>query len=169
MIVNEEFLRFMQDESGGFSMTDPLKVIVFKMNEQCFALELDYVQSIERNVDITEVPDAPRYVKGICHIHGEVVPVIELKERLSFGTTTYDETTRYLIVQLYDTKLGLVIDDACDVVDIETEQLHDVPGISQWIDHQFIKHVVKMEDELIIMLQLENVFQEADVELFSSV
>lgn len=150
-------------------MTTSLKVIVFKMNEQFFAVEIDNVRSIERNVDKTEVPDAPRYVKGICHVHGDVIPVIELKERLSFGTTTYDEMTRYLIVQLYDTLLALVVDDACDVLDLATDVIQEVPNVSQFIHHDFVKQVAKIDDKLIIILQLEQIFHETDVELFANV
>lgn len=150
-------------------MTTSLKVIVFKMNEQFFAVEIDNVRSIERNVDITEVPDAPRYVKGICHVHGDVIPVIELKERLSFGTTKYDEMTRYLIVQLYDTLLALVVDDACDVLDLATDVIQEVPNVSQFIHHDFVKQVAKIDDKLIIILQLEQIFHETDVELFANV
>jgi|SRR5690625_30319 len=139
------------------------------MNEQFFAVEIDNVRSIERNLDITEVPDAPRFLKGICHLHGNVIPIIELKERLSFGTTTYDEMTRYLIVQLYDTQLGLVVDDACDVLDLAIDVIQEVPNISQFIHHDFVKHVAKVEDELIVILQLEQIFQEADVKLFANV
>lgn len=146
-----------------------LTVIVFKMNEQYFAVEIENVRSIERALHITDVPDAPRFLKGICHIQGNVIPVIELKERLSFGTTTYDDTTRYLVVQLYETQLALVVDDACDVLELSTDIIQEVPNVSQFIDHDFVKHVAKVDDELIIILQLEQIFQEAEVELFANV
>lgn len=138
-------------------MEDLSKYIIFQLNKQSYGVNVQQVMSIEKMSNITEVPKSSHLVKGIINLHGEVTPIIDLKERLQLGKTTYTEHTRLLIVSIHDVKLGLIVDEATDVVDIDSSLVEKAPTILRGVDESFLQGVAKLEDQLMILLDLDYV------------
>ena len=133
------------------------KVIIFQLNEQSYGVDVQQVMSIEKLTNITEVPKTSDFIKGVINLRGEITPVIDLKERLQLGPTKYTENTRVLIVNFNSVQLGLIVDDATDVIDIDPAVVDKAPDLVGGIDKSFLKGVAKLEDNLLLLLDLDYV------------
>jgi len=135
-----------------------MKIIVFKMNKQQFGLDVNQVRSIERMLEITEVPRTESFMKGVVKLRGKIIPIVELKERLQLGITNYNNETRILIVTLNNLQVGFVVDSATDVIDMDSSIIEEAPQMIQNVNNNFVSGVAKLKEDLLIILHLENLF-----------
>lgn len=133
------------------------KFIVFQMKEQSFGVDIKQVRSIEKMQHVTEVPKTSDFIKGVVSLRGEVTPVIDLKERLQLGQTVLAESTRVLIVHANNVQVGLIVDSATDVIDIDQDAIEPAPQLIGGVDSAFLKGVAKLVNELLILLDLEHI------------
>lgn len=130
------------------------KLIVFLINQNEYAITVDQVGSIERVLPITRVPSAPKYVKGVINLRGVITPVIDLKAKLHGKSTEFTDQTRILIVHIETITIGLIVDGASDVIDIQTEQVVAPPETVHTDVLDFIEGVIKLPERLLILLDI---------------
>lgn len=130
------------------------KVIVLKLREQRYGIDIQNVLSIEKLDHITSLPRTSPFIKGIIELHDQVIPIIDLKERLDLGTTIKTEETRILIVSMNDIPVGLIVDAATDVLDIDSAIIDEAPAIVGEVSTTFIQGVAKLKDELLVLLNV---------------
>ena len=136
------------------------QLVVFLLNKEYFAVEVASVESIIKLQTITKIPHAPLFVVGVTNLRGNIVPVIDLELRLSLPRTKPDINTRIVVALIKDQKIGMVVDAVSQVVEIDELQIEPTPKLSTTIDSSFIKGIVKIEDDLIILLDLEKFFED---------
>lgn len=138
-------------------MEEMIKFIVFKLKNQSYGVDVQQVLSIERIQEITAVPRTSAFIKGVIQLRGEMTPIIDLKERLQLGETEETDANRILVVQLDDIQVGLIVDSASEVIDIDPAVIEPAPKIIGEIQETFLKGVAKLEERLLILLDLEKV------------
>jgi purine-binding chemotaxis protein CheW len=129
-----------------------IKIVAFKMGEEEYGLEIDYVQSIERMQPITRVPNAPSFVKGLINLRGNVVPIIDLRAKLDLEKKQYTHNTRIIITRYAEIELGLIVDQTSDVLDVPQEAI-EFPSTSSF-DSEHFSGIAKINKRLIILLKL---------------
>lgn len=139
------------------------KVIVFKLDGEEYAVSVRQVGSIERILPITRVPGTPNFVKGVTNLRGVVTPVIDLKTRFNGQTTEFTDSSRIIIVYLDDLTVGIIVDEANDVIDIPENTIEPKPEVIGSIEVEYISGVVKIDKRLLILLDLEKVLSEKEV------
>jgi len=133
------------------------KLIVFRLEGEEYAISVQMVGSIERILPITRVPSTPKFVKGVINLRGVVTPVIDLKERFYEKETEFTGQTRIIIVHIDGITVGLIVDEANDVLDIQADQIEPPPEAVGSIEVEYINGVVKLEKRLLILLDLQKV------------
>lgn len=140
------------------------KVIVFQLDDEEYAVSVEQVGSIERLQPITRVPQTADFVKGVINLRGVVTPVIDLRVRFGIGAADETEATRIIIVYLDDMEVGLIVDAANDVIDIPENIVEPAPEVVGTVDVDFIEGVAKLEDRLLILLDLQKVLTRAEID-----
>lgn len=133
-----------------------IKIVAFKLGEEEYGLDINYVQSIERIEHITRVPNAPAFVKGVINLRGNVTPVIDLKSKLGMGQCRDTDTTRVIITKLEDIELGMIVDQTSDVIDVNSEFIE---AMTSSFDSPFFNGIAKMDGRLIILLEMEELLK----------
>ncbi|QXE03117.1 chemotaxis protein CheW [Terribacillus sp. DMT04] len=146
-----------------------VKVIVFQLKNEEYAVPVTQVGSIEKMEHITRVPNTENFIKGVINMRGIVTPIVDLRSRLGLEETPADENTRIIIVDLAETSIGLIVDAANDVVDIPVDKIEEAPQVIGAIDIDYIDGVVKLEDRLIILLDLRKVLKFHEIEQIKSI
>ncbi|MFZ3577036.1 chemotaxis protein CheW [Virgibacillus sp. DJP39] len=136
-------------------MEEFLKVIVFQLKEQQYGVDIQHVRSIERLNEVTKVPGTSEFIKGVINLRGDITPIVDLKERLQIGSTSITGETRVLIVDVNNVQVGLIVDSATDVIDIDPNVIEDAPKIIGGVNEAFISGVAKLESKLLILLDFE--------------
>lgn len=129
------------------------KHMIFKLNDQYFGIPVEHAISIEKMQEITEVPGTEKYIRGLIPLRGEIVPVIDVKERLSLRQAETEEE-RILIIRIGDMQAGFIIDEAIEVRDIETSKMDTSPQLLKSLDKNFVHGVVQGDDHLVILLNI---------------
>jgi purine-binding chemotaxis protein CheW len=129
-----------------------LKIVSFKLGEEEYGLDIIHVQSIELINHITRIPNAPKYMKGVINLRGNVNPIIDLRSMLNLGQAQYTENTRVIITKYEDSELGLIVDETSDVFDVSPEAIEMVSSSS--FDPDYFGGIAKIEGRLIILLKI---------------
>ena len=108
-------------------------------------------------VDVTRVPNTPEYVDGVINLRGKVIPIIDLRRRFGMARKEKDKHSRIIIVELSGKVLGFVVDAVSEVLRIQRSITEPPPPIIAGIDADYITAIAKLEDRLLILLDLERV------------
>src|SRR6056297_403330 len=138
-------------------MVDTNQFIVFQIGDQKFAIKITEVQEIIKPQEVTALPRSAKFIKGIIELRGEVIVIVNLGERLEL-TKVDEEEGRVLVVDVGGVKAGLMVDDASDVIQIEGENIKQPEGSMSGIETEYLSGVAKLEEELILLLDFEELF-----------
>lgn len=98
-------------------------VVVFSIDDIKYAFYLQTIIGVVRATEITNLPNAPEAILGVVNLHGEVVPVVDLRILFHLSNREIDVDDQFLIVQTVKRKLVLVVDQVFDVVRLEDSKL----------------------------------------------
>jgi purine-binding chemotaxis protein CheW len=139
--------------SGG----DILQLVSFKIADEEFGVDILQVQEINRMLDVTRVPNAPMFVEGVINLRGRVIPVIDLRKRFGMPQKERDKDTRIIVVELANNVVGFVVDAVSEVLRIPRNLTEPPPALAASVNEEYITAVGKLEDRLLILLDLEKV------------
>jgi purine-binding chemotaxis protein CheW len=123
-----------------------------------YGVDVRLVQEIIRVSEITQVPRAPTFVKGVINLRGRIVPVVDLKRKLGLGEVDEDaRPSRILVAKLKERLVGLLVDGANQVLKVPVAVIEPAPEEVVAIDANYIRGVAKLEKRLIILMDLSKV------------
>lgn len=130
------------------------RYVVFKLNQEYYGLPIEKVISIEKIGEITRIPNAPDYIKGVINLRGEVIPVVNLKKKLNIGDNELNTNSRIIVVNEDEMVVGLVVDFSSEVLEIDREDIDKPPETKDNQLIEYISGIGKTSDRLIILLDL---------------
>ncbi|MFC4387420.1 chemotaxis protein CheW [Gracilibacillus marinus] len=133
------------------------KSIIIELDKEEYAIPVSLVGGIERMQHITRVPKTATFVKGVINLRGIVTPILDLRERFGMEAIQPTESTRIIIIHLEKYDIGFIVDAAYDVLDIDESIIEPAPKVIGTIDVDYIEGVAKVEDRLIMLLNLDKV------------
>lgn len=132
-----------------------LQFVTFTLNNEQYAVDILNVQEINRITEITRVPNSPPYVEGVINLRGKVIPVINLRKKFSFDEKTTDDTSRIIIMEINGITNGLIVDSVSEVLRVPSSIIEPAPPMSSDMGSKYIKGIAKMEDRLIILIDID--------------
>ncbi|MCP3026100.1 chemotaxis protein CheW [Halobacillus sp. A5] len=134
-----------------------MKVIVFQLGREEYAIPVHQVGSIERVMHITRVPRTAPFVEGVINLRGVVTPIIDLRKRFGIENYASNDNTRIIIAAIENMDVGLIVDAANDVLDFEVDAIEPPPEVIDSVEAGYVSGVVKVEQRLFILLDLSKV------------
>jgi purine-binding chemotaxis protein CheW len=140
-----------------------LQLVSFRIGGEEFGVDILKVQEINRMMEVTRVPNAPEYVDGVINLRGKVIPIIDLRRRFGMERKEHDKNTRIVVVELTGKVVGFVVDGVEEVLRIPRSVTEPPPSIVGGVRDEYITAVGKLEDRLLILLDLDKVLTAGDV------
>lgn len=134
-----------------------LQLVSFVIAGEEFGVDILKVQEIIRPVAITRVPHAPTFVEGVINLRGRIIPVIDLRKRFDLPHREHDKDTRIIVVELTEKVVGFMVDAVKEVIRVAHSTIEPPPELAVGIDAHYITGVAKLEDRLLILLDLDEV------------
>src|ERR1700682_2928918 len=134
-----------------------LPLIPFRVGPETFVLDIMAVRQIIPYSGSAPVPTAPRFIEGIIVLRNEVVPVIDLRERLHPDTAERAEAPLMLITHSSAGVIGLKVDEVRRIVTISADKLLPPPAIVRGIRGELLIAVIEHGDEIYLLMDIENV------------
>jgi len=139
-----------------------LQLVSFHIGEEEFCVDILKVQEIIRIMQITKMPNLPEFVEGIINLRGRVIPIIDLRIRLGLEKKAHSGTTRIIVVEIEGRTVGFIVDSVSEVLRIPRSITEAPPEIVSNINSEYITAIGKLEDRLLILLDLEKVLSEEE-------
>ncbi|MER2042001.1 chemotaxis protein CheW [Desemzia incerta] len=141
------------------------KHIIFMCNNQKTAVDIDVTERILLLEDITLIPDTSNYIKGVIDYSEEVLPVIDLNERLFNQTYQKTEQTKVIVTLWKNKKIGLIVDDVTAVQDFSDQELQSDTNENKG---RSISAIVRTPESIITVIDVDNLFSaDGEAELLS--
>jgi len=135
---------------------DLKQIISFKIKDEEYGLEILKVKEVIRIKEITKLPKAPDFVKGVINLRGDVIPIIDLREKFGISGDKYSETKRVIIVEVEERSMGIIVDSVSHVIRIAESQIDTSPFLGG-ISKEFISGVIKFDERLIVLLNIDKI------------
>lgn len=137
--------------------TNILQLVSFKIDSEEFGVDILKVQEINRIMEITQIPNTPDYVEGVVNLRGRIIPIVDLRTRLNFEKREHDSNTRIIVVELVARTVGFIVDEVSEVLRLPKNIIEAPPAMVSGINSEYITAIGKLEDRLLILLELEKV------------
>lgn len=136
---------------------DILQLVSFNIGTEEFGVDILKVQEINRMVEITRVPRSPDFVEGIINLRGKVIPIIDLRKRFNLQITDHDKNTRIVVVDIEGQTMGMIVDSVSEVLRIPASTIEPTPEVVTSVDSDYIRGVAKLDNRLLIYLDLAKI------------
>jgi purine-binding chemotaxis protein CheW len=133
------------------------QLVVFDLAGEHYGVDIAAVESIIKIQPITVVPRAPQFVEGVTNLRGKVLPVIDLRKRLGLPHEAPARDARIVVVEMGGATVGMVVDGVTEVLRINPESIEPPSPLVTTVDSAFIKGIAKVNDSLVILLDLSKV------------
>lgn len=141
---------------------DEKQYATFHVGDLLLGVDIRVVQEINRQVDVTRVPNAPPHVRGVINLRGEVATVIDLRTVLGLPAAEMTRDTRNLIVHSQGEAIGLWVDKIADIVAVAEADVLPTPANVSGVDGKFFLGVSPQASKLIVLLDVERVLSDQD-------
>ncbi len=148
--------------TGEIDSGDVLQLVTFRLGNEEFSVDILKVQEIIRLMELTRVPKAPEFIEGVINLRGKVIPVMDLRKRFSMPEAEDTSEARIIVVELESTTVGFRVDGVSEVLRLPADTVEPPPTMVSGVETEYIKGVGKLDDRLIILLDVEKVLTDKD-------
>ena|ERR1035437_8125576 len=152
------------------SETQPVganQYLTFTLGDEDFAIAIAKVREVLDYTNVTKVPRAPEFLRGVINLRGSVVPVIDLRMSLNMGTADKTMDSCVVIVDVTvegeTIQMGALADAVQEVVDIESSQISPPPRLGTKVNTEFIQGMGKRGDAFLMILDIDKVLSMDDI------
>lgn len=138
--------------------------LTFVLCEEIFAIDISKVCEVLDCADVTKVPQAPEYMRGVINLRGSVVPVVDMHCKFELNASEQTVNTCIIIIEVEldgeQALVGAVADSVREVVDLTPDQVIAAPRIGTKLNTEFIRGMGKYRDGFVIILDIDRVFRD---------
>ena len=139
-----------------------IKMLIFGLNGENYATDIKEVERILGYQEPTVLPDAPIFVKGVINYEQSILPIISLSRKFNFGADKESENRKIIVVKRKENKFGIIVENVYEVRDVNSDLMEEAPPITTTIDKKYIAGLIKLEDNIVILLDLEEILSSED-------
>lgn len=134
-----------------------LQISTFYVGDVLYGIDINRVQEINKLSDITAVPLAPAFVRGVVNLRGRIVTIIDLGYKIAKKRTGDTSDTKNIIVESKGEYIGLMVDRIWDVVQADADSLSPPPANIGGVQGKLFKGVIQRDRELVGILDIERI------------
>lgn len=155
----------MADEKKELVENEILQLVTFRISNEEFGFNIFQVKEINKMMAITQIPNSLGAIKGVINLRGSVIPVVSLREKLGFPQIESTNSTRIIVVEHQNKSIGFIVDEVNEVLRIASSTIEPVPEMTTNVQSAFISGVAKLENRLLILLDLDKILMQKPKEL----
>lgn len=133
-----------------------LQLVVFRIGDEEFGVEINQVREIVRLVQITYLPKSLPFIEGVVNLRGQIVAVIDLAKRLGISSGVRGEQSRIVVAEAQGNTVGMIVDSVSEVVRLPYKNIEEISSLmpTTEVSEHFIRGVGKLKDSLLVLLDL---------------
>ena len=153
-----EFLN-INSKSAEAPIEMPQQYLTFLLGENIYGVDILRVQEVRGWTKVREIPNTPEYVKGVLDLRGTIVPILDLRARLSLKSVEYTPITVVivLLIEVGDEQyiIGIVVDTVSDVLDVLKQDIKKAPNFGTKVETRFIEGMVMADAGMVVLMDID--------------
>lgn len=145
--------------------TKEIKILIFDLNGEYYATDILDVERILGYEEPTEMPDVPDFVSGVINHENKILPIINLNKKFKLVNSSIGELSKIIVIKNGDKKFGIIVDNVYEVRDVDYNLFEEAPPITTTISKKFIKGLIKLDEKIVILLNMIEILSEEEEEL----
>lgn len=134
-------------------MNEPIRLMVFTLDEQLYALSISTVDRIVRAVEVLPMPKMPEIVLGVINYHGQIVPVINLRRRFQLPEREITPSDHFILARTTRRPVVLVVDAILNVIECLPQTIVPVENVMPAAE--YIKGIAKLPAGMVLIHDLD--------------
>lgn len=135
---------------------------IFEVGPITCAIGIQDIQEINKHLEITQVTNAPDYIRGISNLRGSIITVIDMRIKFGLEHTEIGDSTRIVVVKNQGEQIGLLVDKMLDVLFVDESDLEPTPSNVNGIAGKFFSGIYKMQNKLAALLNINEILNVND-------
>lgn len=143
-----------------------VQLVVFRIGDEEFGVDIIQVREIVRLVDVTHIPKSPAFIEGVVNLRGQIITVMDLAKRFELPSPERNkEIARIMVVEIEGNIVGMIVDEVSEVLKLPVEDIEHTPALIETEVHErYLKGVGKLKNRLLILIDLQAVLSSEEVE-----
>ena len=151
-------------EKGPDQLNTGMQMITFTLADEEYGVDIRRVKEVIRIRQITHMPRAPGFLKGLINLRGDVIPIIDLRERFGLQAQGSTEMTRVIVTEIDQRSVGMVVDAVSHVVRVDPSEIDDAPSWRGWLTREYVGSVARLDEGLVVLLDVDAILSPDDME-----
>jgi len=139
--------------------------LAFRLGKEEYGIDILKVQEIRGYETVTQIANAPEFIKGLINLRGIIVPIVDMRIKFNLGTPTYDQFTVVIILNIGSRVIGMVVDSVSDVTTLLPEQIKPAPEMGSALDTQYLVGLGTLDERMLILVDIDKLMTSADMGL----
>jgi purine-binding chemotaxis protein CheW len=160
-----------EDSRGSNALTidhsKDLKFLSFELGGEFYGLDILKIREINGMMDITSVPQTPKFMKGLINLRGKVIPVVDLRLKFGLPEEAYTERTSIIVIEFITihgpTQMGILVDKVSEVITINEADIDTPPDFGTRLKSEYIKGMAKTKNIVLIILDIDVILTDEDL------
>lgn len=145
--------------------SEDIQVVVFKLGSDDYCVPVSQAREIQLYSIPTRIPNTPDFVEGVINLRGQIIPILDLKKRFGSGSTEINALTKIIIIDMDGELLGILVDSVSEVLKTPQSRFEAPPSaVRTSINNNYISGIGKIDERLLILLDLAKVLNEEEKE-----
>ena len=144
--------------------------LTFKLHNELFAVNVKKVLEVLQEFKIIEVPDAPEYIKGMINFRGNIIPIINFRQKFQFPENETDKNKVIVLEIIIDdnsVKFGAIVDKVNDVFEVEQENMKEKPEFGSKYNPEYMTGMINKNEEFFMILNIEKIFTDKEINIIN--
>ena len=139
---------------------ETIQWVKFGLSGENYGIRVHKVQEIQRYSEISPIPGAPSYVIGIINLRGNVISVLNTREKFALPESEVTDDTRIVILEVGKQVIGILVDSVAEVISLQSSDVDIAPNVGNDETAKFIEGVSNKDGELLILLDVDKILNE---------
>ena len=135
----------------------------FMIGTELYGIDIHAIQEIDRMQSVTKLPKSLPFVEGVINLRGTIIPIVDMSKRFGADPVNIDRRTRIIIVRIAEQAVGLIVESVTEVIDVKEKNIDPAPAMAFAVDSRYVSAVGRIENVLLIILDLELLFSTEEV------
>lgn len=141
------------------SVAGSKQILTFMLGDETYGVDILRVQEIRGWAPVTRIPQSPPHVLGVLNLRGSIVPIVDLRMRLSLERAEYTPITVIIVLSVEAAQgrrdFGVVVDGVSDVIDIQRSEVKQAPDLGAQVNMEFIQGLATVAERMVMLLDID--------------
>lgn len=139
-----------------------MKQVLCEIGDNTYGIDIEYVQGIEKQLDIVPVPNAPQMIEGIANLRGAVIPIFSLYKKFHVEPKPITEETKYVIIRVDEMQIAFRVDVVSEIVEVSKKHFHELPAVIACDETSYVDRIIQVGKKLVVAIDVQGVLSEKE-------